>query len=324
MIGHRIGASVMLQLGGFQFGISTAAYQELTRTSGHRWAAQDLYGREPNLQYTGPESQTIALSGTIYAEYRGGTGQLNTLRRLAAGGQPLNLVEGSGRMLGRWVIERVEEKQTVFADAGLPRKQEFSVQLKKYPDAAPGFSNLAKVAGTAAAAATAKSAASTATGALATAKSAVGKFVENATSTIGGAVKSMTETLDAVKEKAAEIGNAVAPVVATVSRGISTARALQNQVTNLKDSMQNLNSLGNIQSAMTGIMSTASAASNACAFASDAASQLGVQIDIPSADPSTVQAVKDCGLSCARATVTAVGVYNDADSLVKSITSLGN
>ncbi len=324
MIGHRIGASVMLQLGSFQFGITTAAYQELTRTSGHRWASQDLYGKEPALQYTGPESQTASLSGTIYTEYRGGTGQLNALRSLAAGGKPLNMVEGSGRMLGRWVIERVEEKQTVFADAGLPRKQEFSVQLKKFPDAAPGFSNLAAMVGSAAAAATQAATAATPTGALATAKTGLGKFVENATSTIGGAIKTMTTTLDAVKAKAAEIGNAVAPVVATVSRGISTARALQDQVASLKGSMQNLNSLAGIQSAAYSVMSTASAASNAGAFAADAAGKLGIQIDLPSADPSTVQAVKDCGLACGRAAVTAAGIYNDADKLAKSITGLGN
>ncbi|BAO20622.1 putative tail protein GpU [Pseudomonas phage PPpW-3] len=321
MIGHRIGASVMLQLGSFQFSIRTAAYQELTRESGHRWAAQDLYGREPGLQYTGPESQTMALSGVIYTEYRGGTGQLNALRNLAAGGMPLNLVEGSGRMLGRWVIERVQEKQAVFADAGLPRKQEFTVQLKKFPADAPGFSNLAKVAGTVAAGV---SKATGATGTLSSAKSAVGKFVENAGSAVGSAITSMNTTLGAMKDKATEIGNGVGPVVATVSRGISSARALQNQVANLKESLQNMNSLGNIQSAVIGVMSAASAASNAGAVAAAAAGALGVQINVPAASPSAVQAVNDCGLACGRTAVTSAGIYNDADSLVKSITSASN
>lgn len=323
MIGHKLGASVMMQLGSFQFGISTAAYQELTRRSGYRWPGQDRFGVEPALQFTGPESEAISLSGTIYTEYRGGVGQLNTMRSLAARGRPLNLVDGSGRMLGRWVIESVEEKQTVFANAGMPRKQEFSLQLKKFPGEAPGAVNKATTAATAAAGAAAKVAAPAAN-TVAGAKTAVGKFVEGATSTIGNAVKTMNTTLAAVKEKAAEIGNAVAPVVATVARGISTARALQNQVQGLKDSMQNLNSLANIQSALGGVMSTASAASNAGAFAADAAKSLGIQIDLPSADPSTVQAVKDCGLACGRAAVTAAGIYSDADNLVKSITSVGN
>lgn len=322
MNGHRIGAAVMLQLGSFQFGISTAAYQELNRRSGYRWASQDLYGKEPALQFTGPESQTIALTGTIYTEYRGGNGQLATMRSLAAGGRPLNLVEGSGRMLGRWVIESVEEKQTVFADAGMPRKQEFSVQLRKFPDAPAGYSNLAVLVASAAAPAAAATPA-TAAAAVTTAKTGLSKFVESATSTVSGAVKTMTATVEAVKAKAAEIGNAVAPVVATVQRGISTARALQNQVANLKETMHNLNSLENIQSAVSGVMSTASAASNAGAFAADAAGKLGIQIDLPSADPSAVSALKDCGLACGRAAVTAAGVYNDADNLVKSITSLG-
>jgi len=35
------------------------------------------------------------------------------------------MIDGRGNILGRWVIERVDEKQSVFADAGVPRKQEF-------------------------------------------------------------------------------------------------------------------------------------------------------------------------------------------------------
>ena len=50
MIGLSLGPSVMMQLGAFQFSISTAAYQELTRRSEYRWASQDRFGKQPNLQ----------------------------------------------------------------------------------------------------------------------------------------------------------------------------------------------------------------------------------------------------------------------------------
>lgn len=322
MKGYSIGASVMLQLGSFQFGIATAAYQELTRRSEYRWPGQDRFGVEPNLQFTGPASQSISLSGTIYTEYRGGTGQLDALRGLASRGTPLNLVEGSGKMLGRWVIESVEEKQSVFAAAGYPRKQEFSLQLKKFPGSAPGAANLVTAAATAAAGA-ASAAAAPAANTVAGAKSAVGKFAESAASTISGAVKTMNTTLAAVKAKAAEIGNTVGPVVATVQQGISTARNLQAQVANLKDSFQGLNDIRNIESAMYSVMSASSAASNAGAFASDAAKKLGVSIDLPSASPGTVQVVKDCQVACGRTAVAAAGIYSDAAKLVKSITSVG-
>lgn len=131
MIGYSMGASVMMQLGSFQFSITTAAYQDLRRRTEYRWPAQDLYGRMPALQFTGPGGDTITLTGTIYTEYRGGIGQLDAMRALASRGQPQLLVDGTGRILGRWVIEGIDEGQSVFAAAGRPRKQEFALQLRK-------------------------------------------------------------------------------------------------------------------------------------------------------------------------------------------------
>lgn len=131
MIGYSLGASVMMQLGSFQFSIQTAAYQELRRRTEYNWPSQDRFGRMPALQFTGPGADTITLTGTIYGEYRGGTGQLNAMRSLAGRGRPQLLVDGFGKIMGRWVIESVEEGQTVFAVAGRPRKQEFTLQLRK-------------------------------------------------------------------------------------------------------------------------------------------------------------------------------------------------
>lgn len=132
MNGHIIGAPVMMQLGSFQFGITTAAYQELSRRTEYRWAQQDLYGRLPGLQFTGPGEDTMTLDGVIYPEYRGGTGQLNQMRGLAGRGVPQMLVSGLGQIMGRWVIESVDEKQGTFAAYGVARKQEFTLQLRRF------------------------------------------------------------------------------------------------------------------------------------------------------------------------------------------------
>lgn len=133
-LNYEIGASVMLQLGSFQFGINTAAYQTLQRSTEWRWPSQDRFGKGPVLQHVGPGAETITLPGVVYPEWRGGLGQMDALRALAAEGKPQTMIDGTGNVLGRWVIERVEEKQAVFADAGVPRKQEFTVQLRRYFD----------------------------------------------------------------------------------------------------------------------------------------------------------------------------------------------
>ncbi|WP_430415863.1 phage tail protein [Marinobacter adhaerens] len=127
-------ADVMMKLGGFTFSIDTAAYQSLSRNSEYRWASQDRIGTNPALQNIGTGSETINLQGVVFAAHRGGTGQLDDMRREAAKRQPLILVDGRGLVHGRWVIERVEEEQSNFAQAGVARRQQFRLQLRKYDD----------------------------------------------------------------------------------------------------------------------------------------------------------------------------------------------
>lgn len=147
MAGFHFGEVVMLQLGGFQFGIKTAAYQELLRTASWTWAAQNRFGQLPGLQFTGPAEETISLPGVIYPEFRGGFGQVDDMRALAAAGKPLALVDGTGASLGRWVVEAVDEKQTVFASAGRPRKIEFTLSLRRFPDEPAASAGTAGIAG---------------------------------------------------------------------------------------------------------------------------------------------------------------------------------
>lgn len=125
---------VMLQLGSYQFSISTAAYQELRRVTEYRWSPQERIGQRDALQFTGPGADSVTLNGVVFPGYRGGTGQLDAMRTEAGKGRPLLLVDGLGFVHGRWVIERVEEQQGVFARAGVPRRQGFGLQLRKYDD----------------------------------------------------------------------------------------------------------------------------------------------------------------------------------------------
>ncbi|MDH0475512.1 phage tail protein [Aeromonas veronii] len=300
MIGLSLGPSVMMQLGAFQFSISTAAYQELTRRSEYRWASQDRFGKQPNLQYTGPASEAISLVGVIYPDYKGGGGQLDKMRQLAGGGQPLNLVGGAGQMMGRWVIESLEEKQGTFAAAGAPRKQEFTIALKRFPDAPPAPIDKASKESVEA-----------------EPKSAIGSFVEKTTATIGSAVKSMNSALESVQAKAAEIGNAVGPVIATVQNSIRAAKDLQAQVNNLKEVSKNLNSLGNIQSAMYGVQSAAAAASNAGAVASGAATLLSSTMT--TTDPEAITAVRSCTSSCSRSAVESTRVHAETSNFNQTL-----
>lgn len=125
-------AEILMTLGGFQFAVNTAAHETLQRDTAYRWERQDRLGREPAMQFIGPGEDRITLSGVIYPHFRGGVGQINTMREMAGKGEPLQLVDGLGRVLGPYCIVRVTEGQTVYVGPGIPRRQDFSLELLRY------------------------------------------------------------------------------------------------------------------------------------------------------------------------------------------------
>lgn len=131
-------ATTMLALGSFRFAVDTAAYQELTRATEYRWPAQPRLGRHPARQFAGPGEDTITLRGVVYPHHRGGLGQVDAMRAEAALGTPLRLVAGDGRVLGLWVIVRIDETQPAHWSDGAPRRQDFTIEIAAWgEDAAP-------------------------------------------------------------------------------------------------------------------------------------------------------------------------------------------
>jgi phage protein U len=123
---------VMMGLGEFRFEIDTAAYQSLSRNDEYRWESQERIGRAPALQFIGPGHTTITLEGVIFPQWKGGLGQIQTMRNMAGRGFPLFLVSGFGDIFGLFAITNIDETQTTFFSNGAPRKQEFVVELMSY------------------------------------------------------------------------------------------------------------------------------------------------------------------------------------------------
>lgn len=211
ILGYVIGTPVMMQLGGFQFGINTAAFQSLARSNEWRWPSQDRFGKPPVLQHVGQGAETITLPGVIYPEWRGGLGQLDAMRAQAGKGQPLTMVDGQGRMMGLWAIERIDEKQAIFADAGMPRKVEFTLQLRRFFESEATGGLLAAVAGAAAAVPNPLDVAIPAGAGDAVAKA------KGLGESVASAAKSMTAS---VAKAYAEVQQAVAPITAVASNAM--------------------------------------------------------------------------------------------------------
>ena len=121
-----------MTLGGYVFGIDSAAYDEMRRVAEYRWEALARIGRSPARQWLGPGDETIELSGTIYPVRRRAEEELDALRAEAAKGEPLRLMLGTGEILGLWVIRRISETAGTFLAGGVPRKADFRVQLAYY------------------------------------------------------------------------------------------------------------------------------------------------------------------------------------------------
>lgn len=124
----------LIILGPFRFSLATAAFDEMSRSSGYDWKEIDRVGSAPALQFTGPAAEAITIRGRIIPGFTGGVEQLAQMRALAGLGRPLFLVDGMGRVHGNWVIEAVQDTGTLHFADGMPRIATFDVTLKKYDD----------------------------------------------------------------------------------------------------------------------------------------------------------------------------------------------
>lgn len=122
----------MLALGPYRFSLNTSSYKTLKRSTEYRWSQIERIGDEPLLQALGKGHDRIDLDGIIYPHFRGGLGQINSMRESAKKQEPLMLINGLGEVLGAFVITKVEETQSTFLPDGTARKIEFRLSIESY------------------------------------------------------------------------------------------------------------------------------------------------------------------------------------------------
>lgn len=125
---------MMMALGMFVFSLHTLAYQELQRQTDWRHPSNSRVGTNPARQFAGRGDDAITLPGIILPELAGTPISLDALRYMADTGKAWPLVEGTGRVMGIWVIESITETKTLFFPDGAARRIEFSISLKRIDD----------------------------------------------------------------------------------------------------------------------------------------------------------------------------------------------
>lgn len=138
---------MMMALGLFVFSLDTLVYQELQRQTEWRHPSSSRVGARPVRQFIGPGDDKITLPGVLLPQLRGQRLSLDILRTMADTGRAWVMVDGTGRIYGAWVIERVTETSSLFFSDGAPRRIEFSVAITRVDndliDVASNLGNLA-------------------------------------------------------------------------------------------------------------------------------------------------------------------------------------
>jgi phage protein U len=126
---------MMMSLGQFVFSLSTLAYHELQRRTSWKHASTSRIGGRNARQFTGPGDDTITLTGWFAPDQGiGKLASLKELRTMGDDGDAYALVDGTGTVYGAFVIEALDEGQSLHTKEGTPRRIEFTLSLTRADD----------------------------------------------------------------------------------------------------------------------------------------------------------------------------------------------
>ncbi|KQZ54627.1 hypothetical protein ASD54_04685 [Rhizobium sp. Root149] len=147
--------TVNMTLGDFAFEGLGFGYEAVSRRLDTKWAEIQLAQGMNVLQHTGGTSDELTIRGVLFPVEFGGQGSLEGIMNAALAGTPLMLVSGSeaqGVVHGLYVVQSVEQDRTHHTIAGVPRKNAYSIQLRRYGSSLSGAGLASALAGAAASA----------------------------------------------------------------------------------------------------------------------------------------------------------------------------
>jgi len=125
---------MLASLGLFVFELKSAPFTQMQRQSKWKHPSNSRVGNTPAYQFTGKGEETITLTGSLYPLITGGPVNLDLLRLMADTGKAWILIEGTGRILGLWIIDALDETKSEYFNDGAAKKIDFSLSLKRVDD----------------------------------------------------------------------------------------------------------------------------------------------------------------------------------------------
>ena len=121
-----------MALGPFAFEAFGLGAKTQDRSLDTSWAELQTVARFDALQWMGPKSDEVQISGCIFEEAFGGQASLDGIRNAAIAGRPLMLVTGAGNIHGMHVVFSVSEGREYLRADGLARFNAFDISLRRY------------------------------------------------------------------------------------------------------------------------------------------------------------------------------------------------
>lgn len=128
---------VAMMLGGFGFEAIGFGFDGLSRNVNTPWADVAVAQTLNQQQWTGPTSEEVTIKGVLFPEEYGGQGSLDGIIASANSGVPMMLVSGSsqqGVIHGTFTIQTVSEDRSFIGRDGTPRRNAYTIVLKRYGD----------------------------------------------------------------------------------------------------------------------------------------------------------------------------------------------
>lgn len=122
---------VTMALGPFLFRAHGFGYTGVGRKMDTTWAELETVGRLNELQWTGPRSETVSITGVLFPIEFGGQTTLEGVKLAARSGLPLMLVSLGGRVFGRHAIQSVSEDRAFHDRLGTPGRNAYTIEVKR-------------------------------------------------------------------------------------------------------------------------------------------------------------------------------------------------
>lgn len=122
---------MLAQLGPLQFTVHPFNMNENDHDAGASFAAHEILGRMPSLEFVGEAAETWSVRGKLFPHRLGGLDEMAALHAMRRSGTAHFFMRGDGVPMGWVVIETVREKSSYLDAAGVGRVIEFEISLKR-------------------------------------------------------------------------------------------------------------------------------------------------------------------------------------------------